>query len=313
MVLQAVLCWWLGTFFPEACQQDDHWSHAHPLTGYWLSREGLLWFEPTCTKQNQHSLSKGDRGALTVEWAGLSACSLLVCIYTSTSPRLACMRVDHWLCSSNVSTSVWAWPPLMAVESQEDRLGTKLSFLPISKSHSECTLPPCSSEVSSIQQWGGMDPQMFCFLHCNIPHRRGPACCETHCRPTRPLLLTNQSCLQPHPPSPSSLRSLTTLLPGLHPQVEPAAPLCCSTSRVRLLCLCGWGSDLGITDLRRGSWEGASAIWGWTLWTPGFTSAGSYSQLAPQSQESRHWSVLAVLPGYPKLYFRLQGRKDTTG
>lgn len=42
--------------------------------------------------------------------------------------------------------------PLMAVGSQEDRLGTKLSFLPISKSHSERTLAPSSGEVSPIQQ-----------------------------------------------------------------------------------------------------------------------------------------------------------------
>lgn len=110
-------------FFPEACQQDAYWSHAHPLTGYWLSREGLMWSKPTCTKQNRDSLSKVEEGHwLLVGGAEVPTVSLSA--FMHTSPWLVCMRVDHWLCSSNVNTSVWVWPPLVAVEAKENRSGS---------------------------------------------------------------------------------------------------------------------------------------------------------------------------------------------
>lgn len=123
--------------------------------------------------------------------------------------------------------------------------------------------------------------QTFVSFPVTCHTRGGPACCETYRGPTAgpqappPYRSELPAALPPPPSHLGSLRSLTTLLPRLDPGLEPAGPLCCSTRRVCSVCLCGWGSDVGITDLRRGSWEGASSVWGWALCVPRVASTGS--------------------------------------
>lgn len=166
----------------------------------------------------------------------------------------------------------------MAVEGQENRPGTKLSLLPIPKAaqNAPCHLLAVRSPPYRVRKHGS---QTFVSFPVTCHTRGGPACCrpiEVPLQARRPRHLTDQSCLWPHPDPRVTWFSAQSdhALAWTSPRGGASwTPLLLHQSGLFSVSL-WWGSNVGITDLRRGSWEGASSVWGWTLCVPRVTSAG---------------------------------------